>query len=186
MRRAVTSTGAGFQSTRPRGARLMQSLRAEIDSLFQSTRPRGARLFWSDGRAARQNVSIHAPAWGATLCVSALSPPKYVSIHAPAWGATWTVQCLPIRRYVFQSTRPRGARPKTAKLVKTVKVCFNPRARVGRDPQCWYDFCYRSVSIHAPAWGATYAREVRPSMAIVFQSTRPRGARQNRLQRLKE
>ena len=36
-----------------------------------------------------ENVSIHAPAWGATSWCppSGLRPPR-VSIHAPAWGAT--------------------------------------------------------------------------------------------------
>ena len=34
-------------------------------------------------------VSIHAPAWGATLPMGMmLLIPLYVSIHAPAWGAT--------------------------------------------------------------------------------------------------
>ena len=34
-------------------------------------------------------ISIHAPAWGATLSAFALrSRSKIISIHAPAWGAT--------------------------------------------------------------------------------------------------
>ena len=34
------------------------------------------------------NVSIHAPAWGATVLVRKRRIRDYVSIHAPAWGAT--------------------------------------------------------------------------------------------------
>jgi len=40
----------------------------------------------------------------------------------------------------------------------TVAVCvsFNPRARVGRDAQAFgVPYSLISVSIHAPAWGAT-------------------------------
>ena len=33
-------------------------------------------------------VSIHAPAWGATLAVRIERQLEGVSIHAPAWGAT--------------------------------------------------------------------------------------------------
>ena len=33
-------------------------------------------------------VSIHAPAWGATVAVPLTTKDKDVSIHAPAWGAT--------------------------------------------------------------------------------------------------
>ena len=55
-----------FQSTRPRGARLLVVVRVVVDVLFQSTRPRGARLVVLcvvDHVAA---VSIHAPTRGAT------------------------------------------------------------------------------------------------------------------------
>jgi len=77
--------------------------------------------------------------------------------------------------------------------------CFNPRARVGRDPiltpQKLYDLSFNprarvgrdqsptlysrggSVSIHAPAWGATKYHPKVPINWVTFQSTRPRGAR---------
>src|SRR5690242_12189167 len=78
-------------------------------ALFQSTPPRGGRLMLSSS-ARRVIVSIHAPAWGATgtsdsrtNCRQRFNPrPRVgsdihcrridggsiVSIHAPAWGAT--------------------------------------------------------------------------------------------------
>ena len=61
--------------------------------LFQSTRPRGARRtdLWSAFN--RVQVSIHAPARGATDAVRHDSAGReVVSIHAPARGATmpWT------------------------------------------------------------------------------------------------
>ena len=56
------------------------------------------------------DVSIHAPAWGATPSLVIHWILTYVSIHAPAWGAT---------RDSLEG-QPRSNR-------------FNPRARVGRD-----------------------------------------------------
>ena len=34
------------------------------------------------------SISIHAPAWGATLTDVPNGTATYISIHAPAWGAT--------------------------------------------------------------------------------------------------
>ena len=56
--------------------------------LFQSTRPRGARLLRTGEFHAWKRVSIHAPAWGATDKLGLEWKPFIVSIHAPAWGAT--------------------------------------------------------------------------------------------------
>ena len=55
---------------------------------FQSTRPRGARHVVALGAALGVDVSIHAPAWGATQVHLLQLVDQHVSIHAPAWGAT--------------------------------------------------------------------------------------------------
>jgi len=76
-------------------------------------------------------VSIHAPAWGATLAIILSMVLLFVSIHAPAWGAT-----LSLARFdayaLFQSTHPHGVRqepdPKTPQARR-----FNPRTRMGCD-----------------------------------------------------
>jgi len=39
-------------------------------------------------------VSIHAPAWGATVIPVEIEKHLRVSIHAPAWGATFTLREL--------------------------------------------------------------------------------------------
>ena len=146
---------------------------------FQSTRPRGARLPTAGSRGDQDSdVSIHAPAWGATNYGMVTDLFEYVSIHAPAWGATRF--CLDFRLLKwFQSTRPRGARRNgdypawwnsrvsihapawgatlSIKLSTSSALCFNPRARVGRD------------------WMASRAR----ARVHEFQSTRPRGARRD-------
>mgnify|MGYP000899339475 FL=1 len=53
-----------------------------------------------------------------------------------------------------------------------LRISFNPRARVGRDPL--FPVVYidaKDVSIHAPAWGATYAVPLR---LLTFTSFNPR------------
>ena len=128
-----------------------------------------------DGRTGQ--VSIHAPAWGATAGAGAGLQHPAVSIHSPVWGAT-----CPLR------------------LWNMARTCFNPRTRVGCDHGPHVAHGGRpAVSIHAPAWGATHA--ARPAESgpasfnprtrvgcdrpnadwegreYGFQSTHPRGVR---------
>ena len=100
------------------------------------------------------DVSIHAPARGATHAWKALSRAHCVSIHAPARGAT-------INGDYCSSTW----------------TCFNPRSRAGSDSSDHLAQCAgQNVSIHAPARGATRARTACSSIRL-FQSTLPRGER---------
>ena len=111
---ASSTITAQFQSTRPRGAR--HSLKAVASSLseFQSTRPRGARRPLFSRQAALSQVSIHAPARGATPTAPAVPTifssfnPRAREGRDPACSFMDRPSCL------FQSTRPRGARPKNA------------------------------------------------------------------------
>ena len=59
----------------------------------------------------------------------------------------------------FQSTRPRGARLEPHSCAARSRPGFNPRARVGRDMKIVNLIQGSQVSIHAPAWGATYAAQ---------------------------
>ena len=64
---------------------------------------------------ALRDISIHAPTWGATGRGRPVLQPVRISIHAPTWGATQVITSS--RRYlVFQSTHPRGVRPKSLNL----------------------------------------------------------------------
>ena len=90
------------------------------------------------GATLRQNnlchtfrVSIHAPAWGATCNEFIFSCRKRVSIHAPAWGATLIGRIL-ILSGLFQSTHPHGVR-QSHSIPPPMPVCFNPRTRMGCD-----------------------------------------------------
>ena len=169
-----------FQSTRPHGARPTTSVPTSSGHCF-NPRARTGRDDGSDHRRLpAAEVSIHAPARGATVqgagvvgcrlfqstrphgarrCSRPISQPfAAVSIHAPARGATlWPALPVALLR------------------------CFNPRARTGRDTLMWDgmlikrmfqstrphgarrralgpDYIRRQVSIHAPARGATAPR----------------------------
>ena len=80
----------------------------------------------------RANVSIHAPAWGATGDAIAVQYVQNVSIHAPAWGATNSAQAYQ-QALAFRSTRPHGARLCRVRHLHNRQGRFDPRARMGRD-----------------------------------------------------
>ena len=77
--------------------------------VFQFTHPRGVRHALLQLHHMGKGVSIHAPAWGATLIDGARPIAHAVSIHAPAWGAT-TIFTKGICTGKFQFTHPRGVR----------------------------------------------------------------------------
>ena len=178
-----------FQSTRPRGARRSHADIRRAARAFQSTRPRGARPSLTLGGNRPIRVSIHAPAWGATreAWYAGVKRAKFqstrprgarrhvvipagargtVSIHAPAWGATILFH-FSSSSDVFQSTRPRGARPCSC-LVRAYWSWFQSTRPRGARPNRGALFTNdRRVSIHAPAWGATYPFESRPDTATV-------------------
>ena len=56
-----------FQSTHPRGVRHLLHKETVHHRKFQSTHPRGVRHGRIHAIGAASNVSIHAPAWGATV-----------------------------------------------------------------------------------------------------------------------
>ena len=125
---------------------------------------------------AISQISIHAPARGATFWLLSFRDGDIISIHAPARGATL--------RGLWRGTGSRY---------------FNPRSREGSDDallaEC-KDFI--EISIHAPARGATAWQSFPHSLALIsihapargatrvvphdihvseFQSTLPRGER---------
>ena len=99
-------------------------------------------------------ISIHAPAWGATMIPRIISIDAKISIHAPAWGATCQAGAYPLRGMVFQSTHPHGVR----------RIRY-----LDRRPA-------RRISNHAPAWGATLFNAA-AALIVQFQSTHPHGVR---------
>ncbi|ABB24164.1 hypothetical protein Plut_1304 [Pelodictyon luteolum DSM 273] len=79
--------------------------------MFQSTRLRGARRARVSVDALYPEVSIHAPAWGATAQSSQARESR--SSFNPRARVGRDEQSSPrsAGTYLFQSTRPRGARP---------------------------------------------------------------------------
>ena len=98
-----------FQSTRPHGTRPVQELAARCIEWFQSTRPHGTR------RAGQRKVRRFIPFQS--------TRPHGTRLNSPSDGQAYGM---------FQSTRPHGTRlgwfPALCAL-----LCFNPRARMGRD-----------------------------------------------------
>ena len=125
------------------------------------------------------DVSIHAPAWGATspsgirlrlLTMFQSTHPRGVrhqmshnvqlchlfqSTHPRGVRLTFMAKQLPPDR--FQSTHPRGVRLLANREEMTCETCFNPRTRVGCD-------CNERIG---------------QAVVRVFQSTHPRGVRRD-------
>ena len=175
----TASSGSAFQSTRPRGARRISRPGASQHYRVSIHAPtRGATKHI---RAAYnlKLVSIHAPTRGATFATRALAQVLQVSIHAPTRGATWMPSFLPPGAYMFQSTRPRGARRRT----KT--TCSPPPRFQSTRPRGARRYRSRSPRLRRIRFQSTRPRGARLGCRLVqrrvplFQSTRPRGARRH-------
>ena len=179
---------AQFQFTRPRGARLARSIPLRDQPRFNSRAREGRdvpAVPLEDGRLgfnSRPRERDVSPRFQRQC--------KAFNSHAPRRDANNT----PTRRHLGH-TRPRGARLPAGTsgqrqmcfnsraregrdvwrgFVGAPWKCFNSRAREGRDAMAELDAFQKKVSIHAPARGAT------PSCPIAaktgrFQFTRPRG-----------
>ncbi len=124
--------GASF-NPRAREGRDESCTDLDVDlTAFQSTRPRGARRPPIPEFAQPSEVSIHAPARGATPKRVPLPQPCHVSIHAPARGAT---SCdVPVTTsMVGFNPRAREGRDVFRAAIVGDSRGFNPRAREGRD-----------------------------------------------------
>ena len=106
----------------------------------------------------KSRVSIHAPAWGATLLVAPhLSVWQFQSTRPR--GARQQVYTLHlIIQNWFQSTRPRGARRALTISFACIRSFQSTRPRGARLIMLLYLLCLALVSIHAPAWGATKSK----------------------------
>ena len=133
-----------FQSTLPRGERPVEALAgAHRRDVFQSTLPRGERHF--DGYHGQRHGH---------RCFNPRSRVGSDQIaHGPVSGVTTDQSCFNPRSRV-------GSDPGESARRGPVIAWhgFNPRSRVGSDDRAYSgEFGIRgsSVSIHAPAWGAT-------------------------------
>ena len=79
-----------FQSTHPRGVRRPPSGKPGTAGLFQSTHPRGVRLALIMGLASINKFQSTHPRGVRPMRTNRFRRFFEVSIHAPAWGATGT------------------------------------------------------------------------------------------------
>ncbi len=165
-----------FQSTRPCGARRADGVEARRDTgvsihapvrgatrppswtcwalAFQSTRPCGARLGpWLHLQQIIRFQSTRP--CGARLNFDAFLAARHaVSIHAPVRGATVHLHSVQAQIFGF-NPRARAGRDARFAATRRARFRFNPRARAGRD----------------------ISKPVMTARQLVFQSTRPCGAR---------
>ena len=179
-----------FQSTRPRGAR------PQIDS--EIGRKPAVSIHapaWGATsticclrRAAR--VSIHAPAWGATITDNALlgmlgcfNPRARVGRDR---GCSLSARGLPcfnprarvgrdalffspkMLKFMFQSTRPRGARPAECMRRQSQQLVSIHAPAWGATRMQPHGMSSAGVSIHAPAWGATEVAQLEHGIECCF------------------
>ena len=121
-------------------------------------------------------ISIHAPARGATQVLSH-------SIHLIGFQSTLprgerpTPVSSTATAWTFQSTLPRGERLKTSILFTGApSISIHAPAR-GATFKMFIRPHTEPISIHAPARGATSSNSTSSAFTIVFQSTLPRGER---------
>ena len=125
--------GREFQSTPPRGGRPANSSSVRGRIPFQSTPPRGGRRRFRRYDDGRYIVSIHRPRVGGRL---------------PSVASRVTSS-------VFQSTPPRGGRPLNLHPQGGATMFQSTPPRGGRRQLPFLPTTLPTVSIHAPAWGAT-------------------------------
>ena len=163
----------GFNSRARKGRDRGADDHANHANLFQCSRPQGARRGRTITSVNTEEVSIHAPARGATVRHRRRRIPEGVSIHAPARGATAS-RIERIASILFQFTRPQGARLRRRGRDGRDDG-FNSRARKGRDTAGRGRENRRGVSIHAPARGATRRWPTRTSSSSRFNSRARKG-----------
>ena len=123
-----------------------------------------------------QQISIHAPARGATHKGRFCADNSIISIHAPARGATrWFEEHLDFNSR-FQSTLPRGERH-SGMGKRSDHVYFNPRSREGSDqPKMDTYWIMQYFNPRSREGSDTYTKAAWDD-SMKFQSTLPRGER---------
>ena len=128
--------------------------------------------------AEKLKISIHAPTRGATT--RALIPHSPIINFNPRSheGSDWNHAEGRSSHGRFQSTLPRGERrhtPCSSSCHSSISI-HAPTRGATMSPE-GSDYSY-AISIHAPTRGATSFCSVPPEIAFLFQSTLPRGERQ--------
>ena len=173
----MAAISAAFQSTHPRGVRRTTSNGQERRSSFQSTHPRGVRLRRPHRLHGRHQISIHAPARGATPTPAAASPSMWHFNPRTREGCDLASTSLAWFASTFQSTHPRGVRLKAA---QENGISDEFQSTHPRGVRRWEI----GGNIYDDKFQSTHPRGVRPIENADyigpdkgFQSTHPRGVR---------
>ena len=146
-----------------KGATVTGNDSATAISQFQSTRPRRARLKYGSLRNSSSCFNPRAREGRDAARYRQQCGSGEVSIHAPAKGATKGFRPDVQPRYGFQSTRPRRAR-RGVQAAHRRGEGFNPRAREGRDTKdC-------TLARTPKRFQSTRPRRARPSLRTSFFS----------------
>ena len=121
-----------FQFALPHGERRNIIIVRMVVCMFQFALPHGERLSPEGMIAQFMNVSIRAPAWGATYEQRDVRAQVEVSIRAPAWGATGYPLDGRFPHKCFNSRSRMGSDCRQYAYA-TAGVCFNSRSRMGSD-----------------------------------------------------
>ena len=140
-------------------------------AMFQSTRPRGARP-GHNLKHLNNQVSIHAPARGATVSLEKRINKR--SFNPRARAGRDSVIFLTAKSFLFQSTRPRGARRRGLQclFVAVVSIHAPARGATSLRMKCW-----QMISFNPRARAGRDKPKEGSGKSEKFQSTRPRGAR---------
>ena len=144
---------------------------------FQSTPPRrGRRSFLALGQRRRE-VSIHAPAQGATAN-SSLPSSRYPRFNPrPRAGGDLSTFREPSQRMTFQSTPPRRGRRPHASSQAWHNPRFNPRPRAGGDVSLISPRSFLASFNPRPRAGGDHRMIFLRNKVAQFQSTPPRRGR---------
>ena len=163
-----------FQSTRPHGARHTYCGSVVCDSCF-NPRARMGRDIRGDRFLTLWGSFNPRARMGRDEQETKIGEYYDVSIHAPAWGASLAL----INGFIhslFQSTRPHGARPSTNAKFKSLVEFQSTRPHGARHSLMRHTalfFKFQSTRPH----GARLSPLPHPYRILMFQSTRPHGAR---------
>ena len=113
---------------------------------------------------------------GSDKLVFAVTNPSNISIHAPAKGAT----AVPIGKIIvciYFNPRSREGSDIVSSLSRTLICDFNPRSREGSD-DFFRKYCNFTpeISIHAPAKGATMTKDDAKAMVTISIHAPAKGA----------
>ena len=149
---------------------------------FQSTPPRGGRLLEDNAQRQDLPVSIHAPAWGATIARVVHKTVKVVSIHAPAWGATPLRHAIRCRLDVSIHAPAWGATIETGRET-AAPIIVSIHAPAWGATDLAVDDRVDCVFQSTPPRGGRPVKEFIRAAVLEFQSTPPRGGRRLRIRK---